>query len=278
MRGNKYARKFDVTKTRKERKHEKKRALSRTNRVKRLKRKLGAMKEHKEVKQKGSHTSALMESYVLRRKKERQIEKEKLEAEKAMYANGGVPVVKKIETGEERRARLLQEKQDAIDRKKEIAAGKKRAREEPSESESDYEMSGSDDSDSDDSSSVDSEFASDDDDSDGSDSDGSSLDFSALKGVVDSDGAANLPGLMAKKTADLFSKKKPEAVVAATKKAAAPVAKKVIASSSKDTAPPAKKKVAAAPPATTAGKKAAQAKEALQRQKSTPKAGTRSLY
>jgi len=272
MRGNKYARKFDVTKTRKVRKHEKKRALSRTNRVKRLKRKLGAMKEHKEVKQKGSHTSALMESYVLRRKKERQIEKEKLEAEKAMYANGGIPVVKKIETGEERRARLLKEKQDAIDLKKEIAAGKKRAREQPSESESDYEMSGSD-SDSDDSSSVDSEFASDDD-SDDSDSDGSSLDFSALKGVVDSDGAANLPGLMAKKTADLFSKKKPEPV----KKTITTPASKV-ASSKKDTAPPAKKKVAAAAaPTTTAAKKAAQAKEAIQRQKSTPKAGTRSLY
>lgn len=227
MRGNKYARKFDVTKTRKQRKSEKKRALAKTGRVRRLKAKLRGMKEHKETKQKGSHTAALMESYVIRRKQERKAEKEK----ELMAANGGVLPEKVIETAEVRRARILKERQEALEKKKN--AGKKRAREEESsDSGSDYSFSGSD---------SDSEFGGDDG-SDDSDSDGSSLDFSALKGIVDIHGGAKLPGMT---------------------------------SSKKDTAPPAKKKVA---PVATTKKAVSQTKAAIERQRATPKAGTRSLY
>jgi hypothetical protein len=74
-RGNPYARGGDVMKTRSEKRKEKEAKLAKTNRVKRLKRRLGRIAAKKFAGQKDSHMTALMESYILRRKAERAAEK-----------------------------------------------------------------------------------------------------------------------------------------------------------------------------------------------------------
>lgn len=74
-RGNPYARGGDPMKTRSERRREKQVKLSKTKRVIRLKRRLGRIAAKKFAGQEDSHMTALMESYILRRKAERAAEK-----------------------------------------------------------------------------------------------------------------------------------------------------------------------------------------------------------
>ncbi|KPI90780.1 hypothetical protein ABL78_0013 [Leptomonas seymouri] len=76
-RGNPYARGGDVMKTRSEKRKEKQAKLAKTNRVIRLKRRLGRIAAKKFAGQEDSHMTALMESYILRRKAERAAEKAK---------------------------------------------------------------------------------------------------------------------------------------------------------------------------------------------------------
>lgn len=78
-RGNPYARGGDVMKTRSEKRKEKQAKLAKTNRVIRLKRRLGRIAAKKFAGQEDSHMTALMESYIVRRKAERAAEKAKEE-------------------------------------------------------------------------------------------------------------------------------------------------------------------------------------------------------
>lgn len=77
MRGNLYSRGFDPMKSRSERRKEKQAKLAKTKRVIRLKRRLGRIAARKFAGQEDSHMTALMESYILRRKAERAAEKAK---------------------------------------------------------------------------------------------------------------------------------------------------------------------------------------------------------
>ncbi|CCW70663.1 unnamed protein product [Phytomonas sp. Hart1] len=71
MRGNRLARGGDPMKTRSQRRKEKKERLSQTNRVKRLQKRLGRIASRNFARQEDAHSTSLMESYILRRKKER---------------------------------------------------------------------------------------------------------------------------------------------------------------------------------------------------------------
>ncbi|CCW62830.1 unnamed protein product [Phytomonas sp. EM1] len=82
MRGNRLARGGDPMKTRSQRRKEKKEKLSKTNRVKRLKKRLGRIASRDFARQEDAHTTSLMESYILRRKKERAEERAKAAQEK----------------------------------------------------------------------------------------------------------------------------------------------------------------------------------------------------
>ncbi|CAJ1032476.1 hypothetical protein, conserved [Leishmania lindenbergi] len=77
MRGNPYSRGFDPMKSRSERRKEKQAKLAKTKRVIRLKRRLGRIAARKFAGQEDSHMTALMESYILRRKAEREAAKAK---------------------------------------------------------------------------------------------------------------------------------------------------------------------------------------------------------
>ncbi|KAI5687582.1 hypothetical_protein [Leishmania braziliensis MHOM/BR/75/M2904] len=77
MRGNPYSRGFDPMKSRSERRKEKQAKLAKTKRVIRLKRRLGRIAARKFAGQEDSHMTALMESYILRRKAERAAAKAK---------------------------------------------------------------------------------------------------------------------------------------------------------------------------------------------------------
>ncbi|KAK7199783.1 hypothetical protein NESM_000025100 [Novymonas esmeraldas] len=77
MRGNPYSRGFDPLKPRSERRREKQAKLAKTKRVIRLKKRLGRIAARKFAGQEDSHMTALMESYILRRKAERAAEKAK---------------------------------------------------------------------------------------------------------------------------------------------------------------------------------------------------------
>ncbi|KAG5470996.1 hypothetical protein CUR178_02303 [Leishmania enriettii] len=77
MRGNPYSRGFDPMKSRSERRKEKQAKLAKTKRVVRLKKRLGRIAARKFAGQEDSHMTALMESYILRRKAERAAEKAK---------------------------------------------------------------------------------------------------------------------------------------------------------------------------------------------------------
>ncbi|KAG5495486.1 hypothetical protein GH5_03147 [Leishmania sp. Ghana 2012 LV757] len=77
MRGNPYSRGFDPMKSRSERRKEKQAKLAKTKRVVRLKKHLGRIAARKFAGQEDSHMTALMESYILRRKAERAAEKAK---------------------------------------------------------------------------------------------------------------------------------------------------------------------------------------------------------
>ncbi|TPP43699.1 hypothetical protein CGC21_20490 [Leishmania donovani] len=77
MRGNLYSRGFDPMKSRSERRKEKQAKLAKTKRVIRLKKRLGRIAARKFAVQEDSHMTALMESYILRRKAERAAEKAK---------------------------------------------------------------------------------------------------------------------------------------------------------------------------------------------------------
>ncbi|CAG9580293.1 conserved hypothetical protein [Leishmania major strain Friedlin] len=88
MRGNLYSRGFDPMKSRSERRKEKQAKLSKTKRVIRLKRRLGRIAARKFAGQEDSHMTALMESYILRRKAERAAEKAKEAPKDAAGAPG----------------------------------------------------------------------------------------------------------------------------------------------------------------------------------------------
>ncbi|KAG5496241.1 hypothetical protein JKF63_02542 [Porcisia hertigi] len=89
MRGNPYSRGFDPMKSRSERRKEKQAKLSKTKRVIRLKKRLGRITARKFAGQEESHMSALMESYILRRKAERAAEKAKESSQEVSGEPGG---------------------------------------------------------------------------------------------------------------------------------------------------------------------------------------------
>jgi hypothetical protein len=88
MRGNRYARggSGDPYKSKREKKREKTKKLEKTSRVKRLRSRLTRIHKHRDEKQSTSHMTAIMESYVLRRKKQRQEELKAQQAEKGAPA------------------------------------------------------------------------------------------------------------------------------------------------------------------------------------------------
>eukprot|EP00758_Cryptobia_borreli_P011362 Tbor_TRINITY_DN5648_c1_g7::TRINITY_DN5648_c1_g7_i2::g.8704::m.8704 len=184
MRGNRYARNFDVTKTRKERKKKYRDAIANTNRVKRLKSRLGKIKERKDKRSNTSHTSALMESYILRRKEERKKEKaQKLEEERAC--------------GGDTNGSLEEYVMDSENRGSKSTANKtKNTR--PAEPVSEFRLqNGYASEDEEDSSSH-----------DDSDSDDSSIDLSALEGVVVRGGGSLGSNVGGSKKRDKFGNKK----------------------------------------------------------------------
>ncbi|GET91518.1 hypothetical protein, conserved [Leishmania tarentolae] len=91
MRGNLYSRGFDPMKSRSERRKEKQAKLAKTKRVIRLKRRLGRITARKFAGQEDSHMTALMESYILRRKAERAAEKANGALNDCPGAPGGSP-------------------------------------------------------------------------------------------------------------------------------------------------------------------------------------------
>jgi hypothetical protein len=87
MRGNRYVgRGGDPMKSKKQKRKEMGKKLAKTNRVQRLKRRLGKLHKIKTKKEVGGHVSALMESFVMRRKAERKAEREKRRAEEEKLA------------------------------------------------------------------------------------------------------------------------------------------------------------------------------------------------
>ena len=82
MKGNKYVKAGDPMKSRAKRRRDKKQKMSQAPRALRLKSKLKTIKERKCKKQGNVHTTALMESFVLRRKAERRAEMRKARDEK----------------------------------------------------------------------------------------------------------------------------------------------------------------------------------------------------
>ena len=86
MRGNPYSRGGDPMMSRREKRNMKKAKLAKTGRVQRLKKRLTGIHQRK-VKHEGNvHTTALMESYIVRRKEARAAEKKAAEAEEAKKA------------------------------------------------------------------------------------------------------------------------------------------------------------------------------------------------
>ncbi|KAG5470583.1 hypothetical protein LSCM1_01827 [Leishmania martiniquensis] len=77
MRGNPYSRGFDPMKSRSERRKEKQAKVAKSKRAIRLKKRLGRIAARKFAGQEDSHMTALMESYILRRKAERAAAKAK---------------------------------------------------------------------------------------------------------------------------------------------------------------------------------------------------------
>ncbi|CAD2216250.1 hypothetical protein ADEAN_000371100 [Angomonas deanei] len=81
MRGNRLARGGDPMKSRSERRKERQKKISKSGRAIRLKKRLSRIRGHDASKQKDGHTTAIMESYILRRKAERAEEKRRREEE-----------------------------------------------------------------------------------------------------------------------------------------------------------------------------------------------------
>jgi hypothetical protein len=74
MKGNKYSKGGDPMKSRAKRRRDKKQKMAQSPRAVRLRTKLKVIRERKDKKQGNVHTTALMESFVLRRKAERRAE------------------------------------------------------------------------------------------------------------------------------------------------------------------------------------------------------------
>lgn len=89
MRGNRLARGGDPMKTRSQKRREKKEKLSKTGRVIRLKKRLGRIAAKRFSAQTDTHTTSLMESYILRRKAERAEERKKQQALQGTHASEG---------------------------------------------------------------------------------------------------------------------------------------------------------------------------------------------
>lgn len=83
MRGNPYARGGDPMKSRATQRKEKRAKLAQTGRVKRLRSRLRGIRDRSDKREGNHHMTALMESYVARRKQERAAEKKKREEEEA---------------------------------------------------------------------------------------------------------------------------------------------------------------------------------------------------
>lgn len=77
MRGSRLVRGGDPMKTRSQKRKEKKQKLAKTGRVIRQKKRLNRIYKKKCEVQQDSHMTAIMEAYILKRKAERRIEKEK---------------------------------------------------------------------------------------------------------------------------------------------------------------------------------------------------------
>jgi hypothetical protein len=87
MRNNYWASGADPMKSRSQRARDKKKKIARSNRSQRLKRRLGKIGDYKVKKQQQGHMTALMESYALRRQKERLEEKKKKQNEQEAVAD-----------------------------------------------------------------------------------------------------------------------------------------------------------------------------------------------
>lgn len=77
MRGSRLVRGGDPMKTRSQKRKEKKEKIAKTGRAIRQKRRLGRIYKKKCEVQQDSHMTAIMEAYILKRKAERRLEKEK---------------------------------------------------------------------------------------------------------------------------------------------------------------------------------------------------------